>query len=87
MVGGGGTTDLVRQGTGLTLRTPPNGGNYTFGGDSLTITNGGLLFKGFNGDTITINNLVLNNATVANGAYGGGPTFIHGCQVSVHTGC
>ena len=71
--------------TGLTLRTPPNGGNYTFGGDSLTITNGAMIFKGFTGDTITINNLVLNNATVANGA-GGGPTFTLAGSVTLSSG-
>jgi hypothetical protein len=53
------------------LRTPPDGGSYTFGGDSLTIdnTNGyswGLLYKG-SGSTgvITINDLILDGGMIA----------------------
>jgi len=61
--------------TGLDLRTPQSHLDFTFAGDSLTINGGGsLLFKGYNGYTITINNLTIDNGIVANGA-GGGPTF------------
>jgi rhamnogalacturonan endolyase len=53
------------------LRTPPDGGSYTFGGDSLTIdnTNGypwGMMYKGTgNTGTITINNLILAGGMIS----------------------
>jgi hypothetical protein len=58
------------------LRTPGDGGSYTFAGDSLTINNNsaypnGLLYKGTGtAGTITINNLILNQGMIshANGA-------------------
>ena len=56
------------------LRTPPDGGAYTFAGDSLTVgdsytsTNDyryGLTFKGTgSGGSITINNLILDGGTI-----------------------
>src|SRR4051812_43320589 len=50
---------------GHVLRTPPSGGNFTFAGSSLTINGGGeLAFKGFNGDIITVNNLVLDGGYI-----------------------
>ena len=43
------------------LRTPANAGNYTFGGDVLTISSGGSLnIKGGNGNAITFGNLFLS---------------------------
>jgi hypothetical protein len=63
---------------GLLLRTPPPVGNYTFGGDSLTLgpnggsTDGAVFMPGGNfgfkteggGGIITINNLILNGGTI-----------------------
>jgi hypothetical protein len=55
------------------LRTPADGNNYTFGGDSLTITsaaalgadlNDGLLYKGTATSTITVNNLTVNGGAL-----------------------
>lgn len=52
---------------GASLQTPSAPGNYTFAGDSLTISNNvGLAFKGGNGDTITVNNLTLVQGIVRN---------------------
>lgn len=67
------------------LRTPPSGGNYTFGGDSLTINGGSLIFKGNNGDVITIHNLTLASGYVGNGA-GGGPTFTLAGNITLGAG-
>ncbi len=55
------------------LRTPvPATGAATFAGDSLSIDAGGsLLFK--ETGVITINNLILNGGTLAQGATGGTP--------------
>ncbi len=45
------------------LRTPPGAGNYTFAGDSLTLSSGGQLnIKGGSGNIITINNLTNSGA-------------------------
>jgi hypothetical protein len=63
---------------GFLLRTPGDGSNYTFGGDSLTLTssaglgvdlNDGLLYKGSATSTITVNNLIANGGALrhANG--------------------
>ena len=58
---------------GFLLRTPADGSNYTFGGDSLTLTssaalgadlNDGLLYKGSATSTITINNLTANGGVL-----------------------
>ena len=51
--------------TGFVLRTPPLEGGYTFGGAALTINGGGVLALK-QGNSVTINNLTLDNATVAN---------------------
>jgi hypothetical protein len=55
------------------LRTPPDGSNHTFAGDSLTVDNTGgypqgMLFKG-TGTTgsLTINNLILDGGIVSHG--------------------
>jgi len=62
------------------LRTPPDGGSYTFAGDSLTVnnTNGypnGLLYKGTGtAGVITINNLILDGGYVSH-ANGSGDLF------------
>jgi autotransporter-associated beta strand protein len=67
--------------TNFTLRTPADGNNYTFAGDSLELdpfsTNGAttgtgtLSIKGFG--TITVNDLLLNGGTIANNGTGGSP--------------
>jgi hypothetical protein len=48
------------------LRTPPDGGNYVFGGDSLTVNSGGILmYKGTGtAGSITVNNLIGNGGSV-----------------------
>jgi autotransporter-associated beta strand protein len=52
----------------FTLRSPADKNAYTFGGDVLAIDAGGqLLFKGTDGQVITINNLVLNNGLIVFG--------------------
>lgn len=61
------------------MRTPADGGSYTFAGDSLTVSNNsstpyynGLFYKG-TGTTgqITINNLILDGARISHGNGGG----------------
>ncbi len=50
------------------LRSPADKNAYTFGGDILAVDAGGeLLFKGTDGQVITVNNLVLNNGLVVFG--------------------
>ena len=52
----------------ILLRTPTDSTDRTFAGDSLKINTTGTLFiKGNTGVTNTINNLILNGGTVANG--------------------
>ncbi len=51
-----------------TLRTPSSGSSYTFGGASLRLSGGRLLYAGPAAGVITVNSLVLNAGTVANGA-------------------
>ncbi len=57
----------------FTLRTPPDGDDHTFQGDSLTVnnTNGyaqGLFYKGLgNTGTITVNNLILDGGMISHG--------------------
>ncbi|HOQ04309.1 MAG TPA: DUF5010 C-terminal domain-containing protein [Anaerohalosphaeraceae bacterium] len=48
------------------LRTPPDGGSYVFGGNSLTINTGGILMYKGTGSTgsITVNNLIGNGGTI-----------------------
>jgi len=51
---------------GFSLRTPAAAGNYTFLGDSLTISStGSLAIKGGSGNTITFNNLT-NSGSIGN---------------------
>jgi len=62
--------------TGFLLRTPNSGGPHVFAGDSLTLTRtesaiGRLLFKGPDGDSVTINQLVLNGGLLDMGVGGG----------------
>jgi len=46
---------------GFTLRSPADAADYTFGGGSLSIDAGGrFLMKGQGGQTVTVNNLILN---------------------------
>lgn len=63
--------DATYTNTGRALFTPFDGNNYTFGGESLTLTgNGVLAYKGSNDSTITINNLtVLNGIINGSGQY------------------
>lgn len=54
-----------------TLRTPATAGNYTFGGNSLTLSNtssqGVFIYKGTaNTDIITINNLIFQGGMISN---------------------
>jgi hypothetical protein len=62
------------------VRTPPDGGSYVFGGDSLTVnnTNGyswGLMYKGTgNAGTITIADLILDGGMISH-ANGSGDVF------------
>jgi hypothetical protein len=70
--------------SGLTLRTPADSTvDHVFAGDSLTLTGATLNYKGgTNVNTITINNLVLDGATVNNAA--NTPTaFILGGSIAV----
>ena len=55
---------------GFQLRTPGDGGNYTFAGDSLTVTGSQLTYKGSGNTTITINNLHLNGGYVNSSSAG-----------------
>ena len=56
------------------LRTPPDGGTYTFGGDSLKINTGGILMYKGTGTTgsITIANLIGNGGSVIDHRNGSG---------------
>jgi autotransporter-associated beta strand protein len=65
-----------------TLRTPAASGAYTFGGDSLKLSGGSLLFKGTSSSTITVANLILNGGTVA---HAGSGTFNLAGDLSVTT--
>src|SRR5215471_9520901 len=54
------------------LRTPADGNNYTFAGDSLELDSGATLsIKG--SGTITVNDLLLSGGTIANNGTGGSP--------------
>ena len=48
------------------LLTPATSSSYTFPGDSLTVTEGGLFWGGTASSTITINSLTVNNGEVHN---------------------
>jgi len=52
------------------LRTPATGSPYTFGGDSLAVSGGALLWKGTASSTITVNSLTLNGGLVVNAGSG-----------------
>lgn len=52
------------------LRTPATSGSYTFGGDSLKLSGGSLLWKGTASGSVMVNNLVLNNGAVLNSGSG-----------------
>lgn len=54
--------------TAYLLRTPTAAGNYTFGGDSLTINTGGnMYYKGASGYTITANIILSGTGYITNG--------------------
>jgi autotransporter-associated beta strand protein len=52
------------------LRTPATGSSYSFGGGSLKISGGSLLWSGTSSSTITVNSLVLNGGIVRNSGSG-----------------
>jgi autotransporter-associated beta strand protein len=52
------------------LRTPAASGSYAFGGDSLRMSGGALLWKGTGSGSVTVSSLALNNGTVVNGGSG-----------------
>lgn len=52
------------------LRTPAAGGSFAFGGNSLKLTGGALLYKGTASSTITVTNLTLNGGTVQHAGSG-----------------
>ena len=65
---------------GTRLRTPPDGGSYTFAGDSLTINNltpygDGFMYKGTgNAGSITVGNLIMDGGLISH-ANGTGDIF------------
>ncbi len=63
-------------GVGYQMRTPTGAGNYTFGGDSLTLctnaSSDSIALKGDGGTVITVNNLILAGGSVANGGNAAG---------------
>ena len=84
------------SGTNFLLRTPGSNGNFTFAGDSLTITgaagdlNDSLLFKGTGGsvatpNTITVNSLVLNSGYIRH-ASGSGDFFALAGNLTINGG-
>ncbi|MGN6367401.1 MAG: PEP-CTERM sorting domain-containing protein [Phycisphaerae bacterium] len=87
-------TNLDSTGAGHLLRTPASAGDFTFGGDSLTLSsssvtdlNQSLIFKGSGGsatapNTITVNNLILDGGIVRQGN-GEGDFFALAGNVSV----
>ncbi len=54
----------------FTLRTPAASGNFTFGGTSLNLSGGTLIYNGTANSTITVSNLVLDGGTVYHGGSG-----------------
>src|SRR5262249_50440246 len=52
------------------LRTPASSGSFTFAGDSLTLSGGGLLWKGTSSGSVTIASLALNGGTIVNAGTG-----------------
>ncbi|TAK98263.1 MAG: hypothetical protein EPO07_12245 [Verrucomicrobia bacterium] len=64
------------------LRTPATGSAYTFGGNTLKISGGELLYASTSGSTITVTNLVLNGGAVH---HSGSGTFTLAGNISVTT--
>jgi autotransporter-associated beta strand protein len=52
------------------LRTPASGSSFTFGGASLKVSGGTLLYKGTSSSTITVTNLTLNGGAVQHAGSG-----------------
>ena len=70
------------------IRTPPSTGNFTFGGDSLKLADGGrMLYKGTGGgpDIITVANLTLDAGVLRN-AQGGGYNLAGNINVTANGG-
>jgi autotransporter-associated beta strand protein len=65
-----------------TLRTPASVGSFAFGGASLKLTGGTLLYKGTASSTITVNNLTLDGAAVQ---HAGSGTFTLAGNITVTT--
>ncbi|MFO1487823.1 MAG: autotransporter-associated beta strand repeat-containing protein [Verrucomicrobiota bacterium] len=68
---------------GYRLRTPATASSYVFGGNSLTLSGGTLLWKGTASSTITINNLRLNGGTLH---HAGSGTFTLAGGITVQPG-
>jgi len=73
---------------GFQLRTPNNlAGNTTFGGGSLTLNRGQVLYKGSGSRTITINNLTMDGGNFGDGN-GNTTVTLSGNWITVNTtGC
>jgi autotransporter-associated beta strand protein len=54
----------------FTLRTPATGSAYTFGGNTLKLSGGELLYKSTGSSSITVTNLILNGGAVHHGGSG-----------------
>ena len=74
-------------GANLYIRTPADGAAYTFGGNSLTVSNGynpsGISYKG-TGSTLTVNDLRLDNGNIGNGL--GGVTWTLAGNITLQNG-
>lgn len=72
------------------MRTPETGTSYTFQGNSLTLGNGTstgtLFYKGSDNSTITINNLIANNAAVYQVSNTSGVTMTLAGAIDVQAG-
>lgn len=64
------------------LRTPATSGAYTFGGNTLKISGGELLYKSTGSSTITVTNLILNGGVVH---HSGSGTFTLAGNIAVST--
>src|SRR4029077_1904220 len=52
------------------LRTPASPGSFTFGGNTLELSGGILLYSGTGSSVITVTNLVLNGGVIQHGGSG-----------------
>jgi autotransporter-associated beta strand protein len=87
-VNAGGPVAGFAYDTGANVLRTPNAGTLavSFAGDSLAVSNGGLLkYKG-NGGTITINNLILNGGVLVNGNSGSNFYLLGNIAANVNSG-